>query len=208
MENFVVEQLRERIVSGQLPGATKLDQDALAAECGVSRMPVREALRRLNAEGLVTLLPHRGAVVAHLGFDDIVETYEMRGVLEGLAARRAAPEFDDARLAEIRLTLDAMAAPTDSDDWRTLNDRFHKLIEEPCGAPRLLALIERLAGQCEPYVRMYARVLDPCDIANDEHKVIYAACARRSPDELEQAVRMHFCRFGRTVAEFIGNRGD
>jgi DNA-binding GntR family transcriptional regulator len=80
LDSFVVDELRERIVSGTLPAGTKIDQQALAEELGVSRMPVREALRRLSAEGFVQLISHRGAVVAELSHDEIIEVYEMRGV--------------------------------------------------------------------------------------------------------------------------------
>src|SRR5687767_7810298 len=83
--------LREAILSGHYPGGTRLDLNEIARAVRASRMPVREAIRQLDAEGLVSIRPNRGAVVTQLTADDIVELFETRAVLEGLAARVAAP---------------------------------------------------------------------------------------------------------------------
>ena len=89
IQQAVADAVRTRVISGQLPAGTRIDQDALAAEFSVSRMPVREALRQLGAEGFVTIVPHRGAIVTALSPAEVEEIYEIRAALEGVAARHA-----------------------------------------------------------------------------------------------------------------------
>src|SRR6187401_2525244 len=108
--SMTITALRERILRGDYPDGEPLRQDAIGAELGVSRIPVREALRQLEAEGLVTFNPHRGAVVSTLSLKQIAELYELRADVESDLIRRAVPNLtaeDDARAAEI---LDAYEA--------------------------------------------------------------------------------------------------
>lgn len=205
LQDFIAEQVRERIRNGKLPAGAKIDQKALAAEFSVSRMPIREALRQLDAEGYVTLLPHRGAVVTKLSAAEIEETYEIRAVLEGLAARLALPNLDSSALAHIRELLDAMASTEDVHEWVALNGEFHDQIERHGDRRLLLELIHRLRGQCEPYVRMYVHLLHRSKQAQREHEAIFAACESGSPDTLEAAVRNHLRATGLGLANFIGH---
>src|SRR5213596_2959 len=101
---MTIEALRERILRGDFPEGEPLRQDALADELGVSRIPVREALRQLEAEGLVTFSPHRGAVVSTLSIQEIIELFELRAEIESDLMRRAIPLMtldDDARAKDI-----------------------------------------------------------------------------------------------------------
>jgi DNA-binding GntR family transcriptional regulator len=99
------EFLRRRIRDGQLQSGVRIKAEEVAAELGISRMPVREALRQLDTEGLVTIRPNRGAVVTRLGPDEILELFEMRAALEGIAIRRAVSRFDEDNFEEIGLIL-------------------------------------------------------------------------------------------------------
>jgi DNA-binding GntR family transcriptional regulator len=135
--------IREGIVSGTYrPGAHLTAQD-LATGTGMSRTPVREAMRRLHAEGLITVIPHRGAFVAHMDDRDITKIYDLRVALEGYAAEAAAAEAQDADIAELDRLARAMAAlveagkPQAIDDFAQLNDAFHKLIVRMAANPRL-----------------------------------------------------------------------
>src|SRR3982751_2703327 len=96
--SMAVEALRERILRGDYPEGEPLRQDALAEELGVSRIPVREALRQLEAEGLVTFSPHRGAVVSSLSLDEIDELFELRAAIESDLLRRAIPKMTKEQL--------------------------------------------------------------------------------------------------------------
>src|SRR5437868_3185775 len=103
---MTLEALRERILRGHYPEGEPLRQDALASELGVSRIPVREALRQLEAEGLVTFAPHRGAVVSSLSIDEITELFELRAEVEGELLRRAIPKMTAADHAQVSDILD------------------------------------------------------------------------------------------------------
>jgi DNA-binding GntR family transcriptional regulator len=208
LDRLVAEEVRERIVSGALPAGTRIDQQALAEELGVSRMPVREALRHLAAEGFVVLVSHRGAIVAQFSPTEIIELYEMRGVLQGLAARLAVPYYTEKDLKELQRRLDLMEKTTDVRKWTKLNDEFHARIEAPSGAQHLLSLIQRLTQQCEPYMQISVQILHAEKSAVEGHRAIFAACEAGDADKLERAVRSHLTRWGREIAGYIEERGD
>jgi DNA-binding GntR family transcriptional regulator len=206
LDAFVVDELRERIVSGELEAGTKIDQQALAEELGVSRMPVREALRRLSAEGFVELLSHRGAIVVQLSDAEIIEIYEMRGVLQGLAAKLAVPSYTDEDVAEIKRLLHEMDTTREMQAWITLNHAFHERIEGPAKARRLHELIERLTLQCAPYLQISVHFLHAQSSPQESHHEIYKAVEARDADAVEAAVRAHLTSWGRDVAGFVRDR--
>lgn len=208
LDSFVVEELRERIVTGALPAGAKIDQQALAEELGVSRMPVREALRRLSAEGFVVLISHRGAVVAQLSPEEIIEIYEMRGVLQGLASRLAVPHYSDEDIEEIERILEAMDRTKNVGKWIELNLAFHQRIESPSSAHHVLNLIERLTQQCAPYMQISVHYLHAEESAVELHHAIRDACVARDPEAVEQAVRAHLSSWGRDVAGYIQQRAS
>ena len=129
----VSEQIRGRILDGTLKPGERLVEDRLSAELGVSRVPVREALRGLSAEGLVTLLPHRGATVVEVTPETVTELVEVRALLEGLNARLAAQRHDPEIVAQLEETLargnDAAKAGT-AEELARLNAEFHERLAE------------------------------------------------------------------------------
>ncbi|WP_274627356.1 GntR family transcriptional regulator [Arvimicrobium flavum] len=136
--------LADRIVSGAIEAGAKLRQDHIAAEFGASHVPVREAFRRLEAQGLVVSEPRRGVRVAGFSLDEVREVAEMRAALEVLALRNAAPHLTKAildRAEEINRAGDRAA---DVQSWEDANRAFHKIILTPCGMPRLLKAIDDL----------------------------------------------------------------
>ena len=150
--------IQARVLSGEIVRGTRLPQEALAAEFGVSRTPVREALRKLQAAGVVEVLPNRGAVVRGPSAREIRESYEVRTELEGLAAQLATTRIADAHLLQLReveevfrssvgrlvagLRRDGSEMPWDEDDdWVRANDRFHQVILEAAGNRRLGELL-------------------------------------------------------------------
>ncbi len=169
--------LRAAIMSGALAAGAPIRQEELAAQYQVSRMPVREALRQLEAEGLVLIYPNRGAFVATLDPRAIREIYEIRMLLECDALRRAVPALTPAvidRAAEILTKLDAAQ---ESDNWGALDETFHVMIYAPVDRPRLLDLITTLRRQ----VTQFYYVVTPLEQyrvrSQDEHRQILAACA-------------------------------
>lgn len=154
--------LQSRVLSGQIPSGSRLRQETLATEFGVSRTPVREALRKLQATGIVELEPHRGALVRGPTAREIREAYEVRAELEGLAAELAARHIDDAQLRRLRdaerlfrhsiesllaqRRSDPESEPSWEDDtgWVRANDLFHQAVQDAAGNRRLLATIADL----------------------------------------------------------------
>src|SRR5215218_10009335 len=128
LTGMTADAIRERILRGRYPEGQPLRQDAIGAELGVSRIPVREALRQLEAEGLVTFSPHRGAVVSRLSLGEIDEVFELRSTIEPDLLRRAMPRLTKQQLDRADNVLDRYATALQSGDvamWGELNWEFH-----------------------------------------------------------------------------------
>lgn len=190
-EEFVTDKLREAILRGYLKPGQKLDQNEVAELLNVSRSPVRDALRTLATEGLVEVFPHRGAVVAELSPEELEEIYFIRGVLEGLAARLAAPKMDSERIAALQSVLVKLSATTDLDRWLELNLRFHNLIYQAANRPRLLSIIENLRNTSAPYIRQYIDSSEHMEEAKISHQRILKACAARDAELAQQETEKH-----------------
>jgi DNA-binding GntR family transcriptional regulator len=170
-----------------------LNQAAIAAHFGVSRVPVREAMRQLQAEGLIDSRAHRVAVVRSLDFNRVVEMYDIRALLEGYAVERAVPHMDAARLKELRSMDRGMRGVEDHSRWLQLNARFHQLLYEPSGAETTLELIDQLRTRAERYVRMWSRgggVHRPVE-AGREHALIIKLAAKGDGPGARRAVEEH-----------------
>lgn len=141
------EVIREGIVEGRYPQGSHITAQSLAAASGLSRTPVREAMRRLHAEGLIRFIANRGAFVSSWSEQDIHQTYELRVLLEGFAAAAAARNVTAAQLAELRRLAERMSAlvhaegAPEIDEIAALNNAFHKLIVQASGNTRLQGLL-------------------------------------------------------------------
>ncbi len=136
--------LADRIISGQIEPGTKLRQDHIAEEFGASHVPVREAFRRLEAQGLAVSEPRRGVRVASFDLSQVKEVAEMRAALEVLALRHAAPHLTSAILDQAEEATKAGDKSKDVRSWEEANRTFHRLLLTPCKMPRLLASIDDL----------------------------------------------------------------
>jgi DNA-binding GntR family transcriptional regulator len=194
------EALRGGILAGRYGFGERLGEIEVAEELGLSRTPVREALRRLGSEGLVDVLPNRGARVRTWTAQDLEETYELRAVLEGLGARRAALRQDDATLAELDVLAGEMVRvdpslghrpPGDFADLAALNARFHALIITASGSAQLGAT---LAGRVQlPLVMRTYRRYTPAALARSHahHREIVDALRARDGTWAESVMRSH-----------------
>ncbi|MFC3230659.1 GntR family transcriptional regulator [Marinibaculum pumilum] len=140
----IARTLAERIIAGALAPGEKLRQDHVAAEFGASHVPVREAFRRLEAQGLVVGTPRRGVRVAAIDPASLREVAEMRAALEALALRHAAPHLTAAILDRAEAAIEAGEKASDLQAWEAANRRFHELILGACRMPRLLRAIADL----------------------------------------------------------------
>jgi DNA-binding GntR family transcriptional regulator len=196
--------LRSRILSGHFPAGHRLKSSEIAHHLGVSRMPVRDALQMLDSEGLVVLRPNRGAVVTSLTTNDIVDHFEMRAVLEGLAARVACEKLSDAVLDNLESILGWMDRTRQERQlWLEHHAAFHETLLSPCGRPRLLQQIRQVSNALLPYLRIYVASHPKMEMQGVEHAMLLSVAKRRNPELLQAAMRDHIITAGRGVVEFV-----
>jgi DNA-binding GntR family transcriptional regulator len=173
------------------PGDRLVPED-IASRIGMSRMPVREAFRRLASEGLLLIRPNRGVTVRGLTQEEMEEVFEMRAVLEGLAASRAAKNITPREIADLERQLDVMDRPdTSVSDWVTTHREFH---ERLCGlsrSPRLVGQISALHATIEPHMRIYLETADKPACSRDDHVDIIQALKAGRHKQIEALMRQH-----------------
>lgn len=195
----LVARLREEIISGHLAAGQVLRQESLATSHGASRMPIREALRELSAEGLVTLHANRGAVVAALAVDDFCEITEMRAAAEDLALKLALPNLSDVQIDAAAVVNQALlSAPPEA--FGPLNQRFHLALYQASNRPRLLAHIASLHRLAERYIRYTIAHLGHHQRSADDHQALLISCYQRDLGQALQQTRDHIMAAG-TVLE-------
>lgn len=199
----VADALRAEILSGRLAAGTQLRQDHIAAAQGVSHIPVREALRRLEAEGLVSHYPRRGTFVARLSAAEARDVTDMRVALEVLAVQLSVQMADDADLAAAEAILEKADRATALDDWSRLNWDFHRALYAPCERPRLLKTIEGLWHSVDRYLRVVWQTADYQDHSQREHWDILAAYRRGDLDWAAELVRSHVADAGDVLQGFM-----
>jgi DNA-binding GntR family transcriptional regulator len=204
----VAERLREEIQHGTLAPGTRLRQNDVAKRFGVSTTPVREAFAQLQAEGLVRIDPHRGAVVFHPSVDDVLEFYEIREALESLAVSHAMPNLRPEVARDLDALIEKMSRTEDARKWLKMNDQFHLRLYEAAGRPRLSTLIDSLRDASAPYIHMFVASRPPSRRANDEHHEILEACVRGDAAGAKRAIRDHLRSASRDLAAFLAARED
>lgn len=196
-----------RIRRGEYEPGDRLKAEDIASEIGMSRMPVREAFRRLSAEGLLIMRPNRGATVRALTLADIEEIFEMRAVLEGLALRLGVPHADDRALEELEELLERMERSRHRDDgqWLTHHRHFHEYVCGLSGRPRLLRQISGLHTAIEPYIRVWFINSDKPISANvqREHKQILEVLRSGDPHRAEAVMQEHIRSTAPDLARFL-----
>ncbi|WP_406692115.1 GntR family transcriptional regulator [Saccharopolyspora sp. ID03-671] len=191
---FVLDELRRSIVSGDLTPGQPIRQDTIAAGLGVSRVPLREALKTLEAEGQVVYQPHRGYSVAELSLADLLEVYRMRELLEAEAVRVAAEQLTDADLTRITdAGQDVEKAAEDGDLVAMIaaNRRFHFALLEPAGMPRLLRVVRTLWDATDAYRAVYYNSGTNRERVRREHEAIISAAHDRRSDDLIHLLAAH-----------------
>jgi DNA-binding GntR family transcriptional regulator len=202
----VAERLRQEIQHGTLAPGTRLRQNDVAQRFGVSTTPVREAFAQLQAEGLVRIDPHRGAVVFHPTVEDVLEFYEIREALESLAVTHAIPRLRTEVARDLDALIDRMRRTEDARKWLKLNDQFHLRLYESAGRSRLSTLIDNLRDASAPYIYMFVASRPPSERANEEHQAILDACVRKDPAAAKRAIRDHLRNASRDLAAFLAAR--
>jgi DNA-binding GntR family transcriptional regulator len=212
MQEIVYDTIRDAILSGRYRPGQRLVADELAKEIGVSRMPVREALHRLETTGLVTLAPHRGAVVNELSEAEIIEIYHIRAVLDGLATRLAAPHLakpDYDRLNAILTEMAAAVKVKDLDRVLRVNRDFHQLIWQAAHAPRLHSLLENLYDASQRFRQLSLVLPGRLQQLTQDHRRITQALARGDANRAERfAIEHHESTAMRLLKSIEKKRGQ
>jgi DNA-binding GntR family transcriptional regulator len=187
---MVGDELRERIVSGALEPGEHLVERRLAVELGVSRVPVREALRDLEREGFVEDRPRRGLVVRRLSQSDIDELFDIRAALEAVMVRRLVQRVDSGGLERLQAVLDAAQAAVEKGDLDAAvqaNARFHEVMLAASASPLLATIMQPIAGRMRWLLRQHtdARAI------HAEHAAILTAIRERNEDRAAQLCEQH-----------------
>jgi DNA-binding GntR family transcriptional regulator len=204
LHDEILTRLRDHIVEGNLPDGSRVPERQLCEMLGISRTPLREALKVLAAEGLVELLPNRGARVRQLSEQDLAELFDIMGGLEGLAGRLACENISDAEIAEIeRLHYEMYGfyLHRDMHGYFRVNQLIHQKIVEASRNAALLATYANFAGRIRRvrYSANFARKRERWGEAMREHETILDALRRRAGSELSDILFVHL-RNKRTAA--------
>jgi DNA-binding GntR family transcriptional regulator len=197
-------EVRERILQGELAPGTPINQEQLAAELGVSTTPLREALRRLESEGLVTLSAHREATVSPLDPDGLLGIYEIREDLDALAASLAAERHDEDDATEIHRAVERLGSGSQRNQL-ALNRSFHASIYRACGNPMLIEILDGLWDQSDRYRRAVGfMATDETIVA--EHRAIADAVLAGQAKKSADLMRRHIRRTRATFEQLHASR--
>lgn len=201
---WLLEKLRNSILDGTRPAHSLIRQEELAAVYGVSRMPVREALRSLEAEGLIINRPNRGAVVAPLDPDDALEIFDIRAVLESLALRRSIPNMNELQKANAVAALQALehASP---EQVPSANRAFHLSLAAAAG-DRLQKLIGQYIDAAARYLRVEATLVGTVDEDRYEHRALLEATMLGDVRGAMRLIERHVAGTGSEIAEVLRDR--
>jgi DNA-binding GntR family transcriptional regulator len=200
------ETLHSAIITGRLRPGARLPIEELAELLEMSPMPIREAVRRLDAAGLVENIPHRGARVTELSVTDLAEVYEARLALEMLAIRRAAERFTPERESETRTAMSLLHRMSDDNSAATseAHERFHFALYAAADSTWLLRLIRPVWETSERYC-LEAPQSRQLAARQGEHMEIVEACVARDPDRAARALHGHLAATANSIAAAMGS---
>lgn len=205
LKHAVAHEVRRRIFAGELRPGARIDQDSIAGLLEVSKLPVREALISLEAEGIVDMVPRRGAFVATLSRDDIRDHYWILGTISGMAAERAATRLSEHTLAKLAEIADRMEAGEPNTEQERLNFEFHRLINHGAGSRRLRTQLKVLNGAI-PF-GFYPTDADWHGTSHEDHREILDALRARSADTARALTEKHFRLGGQRAVTLLEQLG-
>jgi len=212
LASAVADRLREQILTGHLHEGQQLRQDYIAREFQTSRIPVREALSHLAAEGLITIVADRGAIVSSLAPEEIWEIFETRAVLECHILRLAIPNFTDRDFAAADEILRQYQASLELDSemphWGEWNWSFHSTLYEAANRPTMLSFIKTLNTNCDRYTRLHLVVTRNLHQAGEAHRILLEACKTRDPETAAAELWRHITTAGSYLKEFLTKRHE
>ena len=203
VRSVIEETLRNAILDGRLPCGTAIRQEALAQLFGVSRMPVREALRQLEAQGLLQVVQYKGAVVAPLIEDDSLETYELRQLLEAQALRLSVPLLSNEDFEEAEGYIEALEVETDFGKIGTLNRQFHQALYGKAPNKKLLALIEAGLIEEERFLRFNLEQMNLGKLCQDDHRALLRHARANDVEACIAELQLHLQRGVKAITYYL-----
>ncbi len=197
--------LRDRILSGVYRPGDKLPQDEIARDLGISKLPVREALIRLESEGVVTNPPRRGSFVAPIVPEDVIDAYAIYGLISGYAARRAADRITDEDVERLEQSADEMERTTDTERQSSLNFEFHALVNHIGGSRRLRSTLRGVSRTLP--TNFFGVRWHWSDHAHDDHRRIVQALRSRDGQLAFDAMFEHLRRSGEHAVAMLEEAG-
>jgi len=205
----VAEAIRQKILTGQIKGGEPLRQAALAEELNVSRIPVREALLQLEAEGLVEFEAHKGATATRLSAEQITELFELRAMLETDLLRRAIPLLSDDDLAKAEQLRSEMAQAYQHKDssgsWSVLNTQFHLTLYRAANRPLSYDLVQNLMTNADRYIRVHLMLAGGVQKADPEHSELLKLCRQRNVTAACELLGRHILGAADEVKSIVGS---
>ena len=208
LASVVFKQLKKAIFSGQLKPGARLVESALAAQFGVSSIPLREAIKKLEAENLVEVIPYKGARVVQASPSDIEDTYAIVGVLEGYAAKLATPLLEQShidRMKSLHQKMQDENIKRDIKHWLKVNNEFHRIFVDRCKLPNLINLIHDKIGPLGRYWYIATSIPGVLDDGINYHGKIIKAFEERDSDLARSLVENHRIIAGQQVKERLAN---
>lgn len=206
--DVIYDALRDAIIRGEIPEGEALRQDAIARMFKVSRIPVREAMQRLEAQGLVESERYKGVVVASLSHEQITEIFEFRALVEPKVIELAVPRMSSSSLEEAQHFCNAFAAETDPKRWGDLNRQFHDCLYRDCGKPYFISVVDKTSDLVERYVRLVLFLTQGMRSAVAEHQAILDACKEGDSRRAASLTRAHIRDAGRTLVSTLKTRAE
>lgn len=207
---LVVETLREKILSGEIKAGEPLRQAALAEELNVSRIPVREALLQLEAEGLVSFEPHKGATATELNAEQVDELFELRAMLEADLLAASLPLLTEEKLAvatDILAKLDrALGKENAANTWSELNSSYHNCLYSAANRPQTQDLVNTLNKNADRYIRMHLLWAGGISKAGPEHNQLLAFCKSGDVEQAVAILKQHILSSRDEIKAFLTQR--
>lgn len=206
LRDVVFNTLRQAILTGELKPGERLMEIHLADRLGVSRTPIREAIRKLELEGLVVMIPRKGAQVAKITEKNLKDVLEVRRALDTLAVRLACKRMDDTYKKQLREACDEFAKVVKCSNTKDITEadvRFHDIINQSTGNDRLIQLVNNLAEQMYRYRLEYIKDAAYHNRLIDEHEEIYNAILERDEERAARAVVVHIDNQEASILEHL-----
>jgi DNA-binding GntR family transcriptional regulator len=206
----IADEIRSAVLSGEMHPGMRVRQELLAAKFGASRIPVREALKQLENEGLVTLAPNRGAWIADVNSDESVEIYKIREVVEPLAIFESVPHLTNADIASLTAMVHELERVGTVEEYIQLDRAFHLKTYSRAPMPQLLAMIERFWNSTQHFRRQFVKeslAKDGLPFSDPQHLLLLDAISVRDVEAARSVIHLHIRRTRLQIQGMdLGNR--